>query len=328
MPKHLDDKADPRPGWERRDVASPLTKEMLKPFTAERGVVQFKSRLTDEDFEVLADWLRPLRNVGLRAYGSYDGTITDLEFLKHFPWLRSFAADALYLSLRSLDGLRHLESGVESLVIGQTKTKLDLQVLGQFGELRELHIEGQTKGIAAVSRLTSLEEITLRSITLPDLALLLPLRRLRALNLKLGGTRNLGLLPRIGELHYLELWMVKGLTDVEAAAQLPALRYLFLQSLARVTNLPSFAESNDLRRIHLETMKGLTGIASVGTAPALESLVIVDCRQFGPEDFAPLVGHPTLRRVRIGTGSQKRNDAINTLLHLPDAGYKIDWRDI
>jgi hypothetical protein len=321
-------KTDPRPRWERRDVASPLTNEMLKPFTAERGVIQFQSRLTDDDFRVLADWLRPQPNVGLRAYGSYDGTITDLEFLKHFPWLRSFAADALFSSLRSLDGLRHLESGLESLVIGQTKTKLDLQVLRQFGELRELHIEGQTKGIDTVSLLTSLEEITLRSITLPDLALLLPLRRLNALNLKLGGTRDLELLPRIGELRYLELWMVKGLTDVAGTARLPTLRYLFLQSLARVTTLPSFAESTDLRRIHLETMKGLTAIAPVGTAPALESLVVVDCRQFGPQDFEPLVGHPTLRSARIGTGSQKRNDAINNLLRLPDAGYKISWRDV
>jgi hypothetical protein len=42
--------------------------------------------------------------------------------------------------------------------------------------------------------------LTLRSITLPDLSLLLPLSQLRALDIKLGGTRDLTLLPQIGAL--------------------------------------------------------------------------------------------------------------------------------
>lgn len=35
-----------------------------------------------------------------------------------------------------------------------------------------------------------------------------------ALDIELGGTKGLGLLPRVGRLRYLELWMVKGLSDL------------------------------------------------------------------------------------------------------------------
>ena len=62
--------------------------------------------------------------------------------------------------------------------------------------------------------MTSLEELTLGSITLPDLVLLLPLENLLALDIKLGGTSDLALLPRVGQLRYVELWMIKGLSDI------------------------------------------------------------------------------------------------------------------
>ena len=38
----------------------------------------------------------------------------------------------------------------------------------------------------------------LRSITLPDLSALVPLRRLTSLDIKLGGTRDVSLLPQVG----------------------------------------------------------------------------------------------------------------------------------
>lgn len=247
---------DPVPREEGRDVSSPLTDDMLHPFTSPSRIIQFESRPTDDDFLTLGEWLDDQPDVELRAYGSYDGSITDLEFLRHFPNVRCCSVNAIYDSLTSLDGLRHLRLDLESLTIGRTKTKLDLGVLGRFGELRELSLEGQTKGIETISQLVSLEELTLRSITLPDLSLLLPLGRLRALGLKRGGTRNLDLLPTIDELEYLELWMIKGLSDVSVLSRMPDLRFVFLQSLAQVTQLPSFAGSEALRRVHLGDDEG------------------------------------------------------------------------
>ena len=117
------------------------------------------------------------------------------EFLRFFPSLRLFSADALHDSLTSLDGLRHLSTEAEYLGIGETKARLDLRVLARFGALTRLHLERQTKGLEVISGLTSLRDLTLRSITMPDLSLLVPLTRLRSFALKLGGTRDLELLP-------------------------------------------------------------------------------------------------------------------------------------
>ena len=114
---------DPPPTSDFRQVSSPLTDEMLRPSLTGRGVVQFDRRLTDDDFRQLGEWFRAYPEMDLRAYGSYDHSITDLEFLRFFPTLRRFAADALWDSLTSLDGLRHLPTDLEELGIGATKVE-------------------------------------------------------------------------------------------------------------------------------------------------------------------------------------------------------------
>src|SRR6478735_12321777 len=308
-----------------RHLRSPLTAEMLKPSLTGRGVVQFDRRLTDEDFGQLGEWFRQYPEMTLRAYGSYDHSITDLEFLRFFPTLRRFAADALWESLTSLDGLRHLPPDLEELGIGATKAKLDLAVLSRFPELRWLFIEGQTKHLEVISGLTQLFDLTLRSITMPDLSLLVPLKGLRSLDLKLGGTRDLRLLPRVGQLWYLELWMIRGLTDVSAVGAISSLRSLFLQALRQVETLPDFSQATSLRRVRLETMKGLRDLRPLGTAPALEGVELIDMRHLKPEDLAPLAGLPRLKEVTPGLGSLRKNDAAAALLGLPPVSGQFDW---
>ena len=316
---------DPPPTSDFRQVSSPLTGEMLRPSTTGRGVVQFSSRLTDGDFAQLGEWFRAYPEMSLRAYGSYDRSISDLEFLRFFPTLRRFGADALWDSLTSLEGLRHLPSDLEELGIGATKAKLDLAVLSRFPELRWLFLEGQAKGLEVISELRNLYDLTVRSITMHDLSLLLPLRGLRSLDIKLGGTRDLGLLPRVGELWYLELWMIRGLTDISAVGRIPSLRSLFLQALRQVETLPDFSRAASLRRVHLETMKGLRDLRPLATAPALEGVELIDMRHLRPEDLAPLAGLPRLKAVTPGLGSFRKNEAATALLGLPLVREAFDW---
>lgn len=316
---------DPPPTTDFRQVRSPLTAEMLRPSATGRGVVQFDRRLTNDDFRRLGEWFRPYPEMTLRAYGSYDHSILDLEFLRFFPTLRRFGADALWNSLTSLDGLRHLPAELEELGIGSTRVKLDLAILARFPELTWLFLEGQTKHLEVISGLAKLDDLTLRSITLPDLSLLVPLRRLRSLDLKLGGTRDLGLLPRVGELRYLELWMIRGLTDIGAVGQVATLRILFLQALRQVERLPDFRAATELRRVRLETMKGLRDLSPLATAPALEALECYDMRHLQPEDFAPLVGLPRLQAVTTGLRGYRKNDAASALLGLPRVDWADDW---
>ena len=201
-------------------------------------------------------------------------------------------------------------------------------ILSRFRELKKLLLEAQTKNFQVVSSLTSLEELTLRSITLPDLSPLVPLRRLMSLAIKLGGTRDLGLLPQIGELRYLELWLVKGLSDISMVGQLPHLRYLFLQALKQVDRLPDLSQNLALRRVDLETMKGLHDLRPLTSAPVLEDLVLVDMPQLSVAEVEPLVGSRTLKRATIGLGSLKRNAAASALLGLPQVEGRPAWRGV
>jgi hypothetical protein len=317
------------PQWGYRDIRSPLTPEMLSPFTPPAGTVSVKDMLTDSEFMQLADWLRNYPHLRLSIGDSLDRSVTNLEFLRFFPFIKQFSAYPLYRSLKTLDGLRHLSPDLDSLFIGETQAKLDLTVLGRFAGLRKLNLEGQTKGIDAISKLINLEELTLRSITLPDLSLLQPMTGLRALEIKLGGTKDLGSLPKIPSVEYLELVMVRGLTDLTPVGGLPRLRYLSLRALRRVEELPDFSMTAELRRVHMQLMKGLRDLLPLATAPALEQLLLIEMWHLEPEDLRCLVGLPHLRGLVADLGSRRKYEAVQEFLQVPEASsLKHGWRDV
>lgn len=111
------------------DLRSPVTEADLERLDERPEVIQFSSALTEPDYALLGRWFEGQPTKTLRAYGSYDGSITNLDFLRHFPSVRSFQADALYHSLTNIDGLGYLPSDVQFLALGQTKKKLSLAPL-------------------------------------------------------------------------------------------------------------------------------------------------------------------------------------------------------
>ncbi len=300
-----------------RSLRTPITEDQLAPLAPNENVLQFSSLPSDDELRRIAALLEPRPDVALRVYGGYDGTISDLEFLRFFPFLRRFSVDALYNQLVSLDGLRHLPPTLQRLLIGATKKRMSLAPIARFADLETLFVEGPHTDFEAISGLTRVEDLTLRSVTLPDLSILLPLTNLRKLDLKLGGTRDIRLLPRIGRLRYMELWLIRGLHDVGPVAEIETLEHLFLQALKQVTQLPSFAKSTALRRVDLMTMKGLTDLAPLAEAPNLEILTLVEMRHLLPEALRPFVGHPSLRAGIWGLGSSRKNFVAQDLLPLP-----------
>src|ERR1051326_1686248 len=64
------------------------------------------------------------------------------------------------------------------------------------------------KDLRCISELTDLEYLGLSGFTLPDLSLLLPLGKLRKLDLFLGGTRNLAALAQLPALEELRLMRI------------------------------------------------------------------------------------------------------------------------
>ena len=220
-----------------RQIKSPVTAEQLLPLDSRCKVVQFDSPLTEADHVKLAGFLRAHPQIPLRIYGHYTKPLSNLSFLKHYPFLSGFQVDVY--DLDSTEGIESLPDTLQFFGFGQTKKQLSVGFLKRFCQLTNLYLEKNSKDLEVLSSLTNLQQLTIRSITLPDLKLLLPLNNLWSLDIKLGGTKDLNLLPRIGRLKYLELWMIKGLHDIEVVGQIPTLQNLFLQTLKNVTVLPS-----------------------------------------------------------------------------------------
>jgi len=293
---------------EPRRIEHPLRAEMLVSLDARTDMVQFADALDESEYIELSRFLSRYPNVTLRAYGE----LANLDFLQHFPELRRLQVD-IY-SLENWDGLKHLPSDLEVLGLGTTKKTLSLAVIKRFRSIRRLYLEGHHKDIGVLADMSGLRELTLRSLTLPDLGLLTGLRQLWSLEIKLGGTRDLRLLPRLKSLKYLELWMVRGLEDLSPVGDAVSLQYLSLQALRRVRSIPNLHKMTNLRRVYVETMKGLRDLRPLASAPALEELFVVGMSHLQPADFANFLGLHSLKRVSAGLGSQTKNEAVASLL--------------
>jgi hypothetical protein len=251
----------------------------------------------------------------MKATGvEYVSGLTDLERLSIGIYnLESFA----FLSDLKPDFLKHLFLGVT------LSKKPRLQGIERFMRLESLYVEGQKNDIELVGQLAHLEDLTLRSVTLPSLGFLRDLPALRSLDIKLGGTKNLADLAHFTALRYLELWQVQGLSDLSPISEMTGLQSLFLHSLRNVVQLPDLSRLRALRKVILDTMKGLKDLSSLESAPALEELSHVDAQGLEPSQYAGLIGGGRLKRISVGFGSMRKNEALRKMAIA--AGVAVDW---
>lgn len=299
------------PSERARVIMGPPGEADLRPLEPEVRQIWIRASLSRSDYERIGGTRGGRDDVHLFLQNRDE----DLSALEAFPGLRSL--EVASLRLRSLAGLECVADTLESLSIADTLKTVRLDPLAQLGGLRQLYLNGHSSGIEAIAGLLKMERLTLRSITLPDLSLLLPLRELWYFDLKLGGTKDLSLLPDVGCLRYLEIWRVRGLSDLEAVARLPALEWMHLQSMGRVERLPSLRDATSLQRLSLESMKGITDLRPVADAPALREFLLIEMGHLAPRDLRCLVGHPTLAAGIWGLGSLKKNREAEALLPLP-----------
>jgi hypothetical protein len=247
---------------------------------------------------------------------AHHGEVRDLAFLRRLPPITRF--DMYDFGFDAFEQFEHLPEDLHELRLSNTKSsRLSLKFLRRFTRLHTLNIEGHRKDIEAVGEITSLRDLELRSITLPDLSLLKPLVNLESLDIKLGGTKDLRPVAEFGKLRYLEVWQAKGLSDLGPIADLSHLQRLHLESLVQVRSLPSFANLRMLRRAAILCLKSITDISPVAAAPALEELHAAGMPHLEPASYAVFRGHPTLRGAVIGFGSKKKNAEVVKLLGLP-----------
>lgn len=321
----------------RVEVSGELSSREIKKLATDigLGVIQTATALPTKTWQRMnAELFSRRPDIELRVYGFYSD-VCDLGFARLMTNVRRFSADCLHQAINveavgeipelealrlgifdlvNFDVLDRVSDRLVNLSLHATKSrKPNLSNLSRFERLRELYLEGQQKNIDVIAGLTSLKEVTLRSITTENLDYLSGLSELWSLDLKLGGTTNLGAIANLDSLKYLEIWQVRGLSDISVISDLFGLQNLFLQSLSRIESLPSLDRLTNLRRIYLENMKGLHDLSALETAPALEQFILIDGRSQSIEEVLPVLRNPRLKCVGAYFGSDKRNQEFEQL---------------
>ncbi|NQX56790.1 hypothetical protein HQN86_24445 [Pedobacter panaciterrae] len=302
------------------------------------NVIQFSKPLAEKDIENLELLVFSKRkDITLRVYGHYiEGC--DLRFLVNMPSLAKVTADCLYqatgieavtelknltslsvgiFNLESFDFLNDIPPSVRELILQQSKSKKPrIDSIARFEDLEYLYLEGQQKGIEAISHLKKLERIVLRSISVPNLEVLSDLKELWSVDIKLGGIKNFNALKNLPNLKYLELWQIRGLADLSFISELNGLQNLFVQALPQVERVPELKNLTALRRIYLENLKGLKDLFSLRSAPALEEFTYVLAQNQEPENLIPVLENPNVKRVCCRMGSSKKDDKFDELVSL------------
>ena len=285
--------------------------------------------------------LRP--DVELRAYG-HNSSECDLSFARRMGNVRRFAADSLMraknveviaemsrleslslgiFELRDFGVLNRVPPTLTTLRLGATRSRKPLlESLARFTSLRTLYLEGQSNGIDVLSNLPALEDLTLRSITTPDLRYLAPLERIWSLDIKLGGIRSFTGIEGKGTIKCLELWQIRELERADVVASLPGLQNLFLQSLPHIEALPGLRHVHTLRRVVLQNMKSFRDFGTLEDAPALEEFALIEGKAQEPEQLLPVLRNTAVRRAKAMFGSDRKNTAF---AGLRDGHAKSDW---
>jgi hypothetical protein len=270
-------------------------------------------------------------DVQLRVYGHYSSEC-DLTFAALLTNVRRFAADCLMhasgveaiaeipgleslslgiFELTNFSVLERLSPGLKSLSLGATRSKKpSLAPLNKFRSLQVLLIEGHSKDIEILSELPELEDVTLRSVTTPDLSYLASLTKLWSLDLKLGGIRDFTGIEGKKSIKYLELWQVRDLQDISVVGTLTGLQNLFLQSLPHVSAFPELRDLVALRRVVVVNLKGLGDFTALRTAPALEEFALLEGNKQTPEQLLPVLSNPRVQRVCAYFGSNRKNKSF------------------
>lgn len=299
-------------------VKSPLDVELLKAERSTLETVQFDEPLSDEDYRALAVFLGDNPDITLRVYG-FDRELASLEFLRWFPDLASFSLDGLHY-VDNLEGLRKLSANLRCIDVGQTKKSLDLRPLMRFKRLQKLRIVRHSRGLPELLQANRhLRALALWRCALDKLLGGVEFPKLEALALTLGSYKSNLWLPRTEMLRYLALRVIRGVAEVGFLNELRSLQWLWLDGLGKVSRLPDFSSHFELMRVDLTGMRGLRGADSLEPlrrVPKLEELLVTESK-LPVEAFRPLVGMPSLRRVGVGLGSQRRNEEVEKLLAKP-----------
>lgn len=306
-------------------------------------VVQFDAPTYTDDSLARIDALaaRFGRLLEVRFY-SHVGTSFDCAVLERLPATANLSVDCLRSAsnlegLANLTRLERLSLGVEELEdddilgypnlrsleelsLGETRTaKVELSFLSSFIRLKRLLISGQTRGIRALTKLSSLETLALNRIgKQTSLEFVSELTKLQHLSLLLGARASIAEID-LPELSELEVSRVLGLTDLGDMARFRGLTSLCVENQARIERIafsPANAALHMIRVFHCKSLRELGGLEAL---PALEHLR-VGTTALDREALLALRLPPKLEICALYTGKEREDERLRAAL--AERGYR------
>ncbi len=288
-------------------LASPVSDEQLQVIGPTTRTVQWECPFSDDELRMVADAIAGYPAIHIRRYTVGTEPAENLGYLRHFSSSRSVGIELN--GLRSLEGIESLSPDLETLSLGTCRVRgRSLAFLRRHPHIRALYIDGWVEQIETIGELRSLDTLNIRSATLANFDFLEPLQELTFLGIQRGGTRDLGVLPKLKKLKVINIWKVNGLTDLGPIGRTESLQWICLEALSTVTSLPELNQLHNLRRLELRNLKRLDDLAPLAKTPALEDLQVMS-DILKSRHFEVLKGHPTLRNVEILLGSNRESAA-------------------
>lgn len=260
---------------------------------------------------------------------------TNIEFLKLLPSLKKLSLNNLIVTteidkiefpnnleelsisecnVQVYEILKKINPKLKRLIIGKSLTaKLDLSFISRFSNLKYIYIEAHDKGIEEISKLKYLEEIVVRSISLPNINFLKNMASLWSVEIKLGGIKDFSALENMPNIKYLELWLIKGLKDISFISKMKGLQNLHLESLTNIKQLPSLEKLTNLRRIELMNLNGLETLNALKAAPRLQDFFFTEIKKMQPTDLIPVLENTNVKNLYIYFPSDRKNNEFNLL---------------
>jgi hypothetical protein len=277
----------------------------------------------------------------VRFYGHY-GSHFDAAFLRHLPEVRDLALDCLTGIVNEdevgrLHNLTRLSFGVfefdrpdffntieidrleRLILIENRKRNFDLNPLARCRSVRELFINGHSKGIKAITGLPHLQKLSLGAYAKNNpLDFISDIPALKALTLILGGRADIDDMSST-TLETLQILRVRALSTLGDLSRFPLLSALRVEDQLQLVRLDLTGAS--LERLWLYNCKKLAELPGLDKQERLRefraSVVALDMNALRDRDWPQ-----TAASISLFSGSKKWNDDASAQLTERGLGQK------
>jgi hypothetical protein len=319
------------------------------------SIIQASGYLRDETLEILNKRIFPQRkDIEFRIYGFYGHKTVDLSFLERLPDIERLGIDSIpavsniqilshlerlrtlhldVFRLQDFSIIKTLNSNLDMLRIsaggGGLSFDFDCAWLARFTDLRALYLGKAKKNIQSLVEIESLENLTLRGITVQDISFINELQ-LTSLAVHWGAISCFEQLAGNTTISSIDLWRISKLQNLDFLGDMSGLESINLSQLKNVTSLPDLSKLTKLREIEIDELKNLDDISGLEYVKGLREVAIYSGFSMTPEAIMCLFRNPSIAEINCFTGSEKKNQEIYRLCQEAnrssrDYARQIEW---